>query len=92
MEVNYYSIQAFAAGYMAGSGRPMKFVDERGAVLGIFQQPSMLSEDTTIGTHSFSPHWSTAEALGRVRAVLDDSVQRYYMPICLNAHLQWGVR
>jgi len=86
MDVNYYSIQPFMASYMTGSGRPMRFVDERGALVGIFQQPTMISEDTTIGAHGFSPHWSTPEALARVEAIFDASIARTYTPVCVNAH------
>ena len=86
MELNYYSILPYAASYMTGSGRPIKLVDESGRVLDVFQQSTVLSEDTTIGTHSFSPNWSTSEALARVETMLSANIKQYYTPITLNAH------
>jgi hypothetical protein len=86
MELNYYSILPYAASHMTGSGRPVKLVDESGRILDVFQQATVLSEDTTIGTHSFSPNWSTAEALARVDAMLSANAEQYYTPIALNAH------
>jgi peptidoglycan/xylan/chitin deacetylase (PgdA/CDA1 family) len=86
LETNYYSIQPFAASYMTGSGRPMRFVDQDGEIINVFQQPTMISEDTTIGTHSFAPHWSTAFVLERVAGVMDENLSTYYTGLTVNIH------
>lgn len=86
LETNYYSIRPFAASYMTGSGRPMRFVDQDGEIINVFQQPTMISEDTTIGTHSFAPHWSTEFVLERVAGVMDENLGMYYTGLTVNIH------
>jgi len=86
METNYYSIQPFAASYMTGSGRPMKFVDENGEIIDVFQQATQVTEDTTIGAHSFAPHWPTDFVLDRMAGIMDASLGGYYTGITVNIH------
>lgn len=86
MDLNYVSIWPFSATYMIGSGRPVKFVDEDGTILDVFQQSTLYSEDVILADFVFSLKWTTEQALARARGMLDESVARYYTPVGLNSH------
>ncbi len=74
--------------YKAGSGLPIKFVDEQGRMLDIYQQPAQFEDDVVldlynsplgVGTH-------TDFATNLVTGTLDDSVRRFHGAVTLNVH------
>jgi hypothetical protein len=72
---------------MSGSGRPLRFVDELGALIDVFQQPSLWTEEALIHPEFvFSLRWSVDEALAFARAMLDDAIERFYIPYVINSH------
>ena len=86
MDFNYVSIWPFSATYMIGSGRPVKFVDEEGTIIDVFQQSTLYSEDVILAPFIFSLKWPVERALERARLMLDEAVTRYYTPVGLNSH------
>jgi len=73
MNLDYYhwgplfqnSTGKWVFGYMTGSGLPMKFVDERGQILSIYQQLTELADD-----HMLDLHWG-----GVAKLSPDDAVE-----------------
>jgi hypothetical protein len=61
-------------------------VDEDGDVIDVFQQATQVTEDTTIGAHSFAPHWPTGYVLERVAGMMDENLAAYYSGITVNIH------
>lgn len=86
MDFNYVSIWPFSATYMIGSGRPMKFVEEDGQIIEVFQQSTLYSEDVILAPFVFSLKWSTEHTLSHVEHMLTRNLEETYTPIGLNSH------
>jgi hypothetical protein len=90
MNLDYYHVGTafrketgeWAFGHMTGSGLPIKFVDEQGRILNIYQQPTQLADD-----HLLNLHWggdvklSAEDAVKVSERLLDSSVDGYYSAV-----------
>ncbi len=90
MNLDYYLVgplfrkgnEEWAFGYFTGSGLPMRFVDESGRVLNIYQQPTLLVDEQLIGwTWEGAPRFPPERAveisrdmLGRVAAGMGGAI------------------
>lgn len=87
MECNYISVHPFSLGYMAGSGRPLPFVDEAGALIDCYQQPTLWTEEVLIHPHFvFSFKWTVEQALAVVGKIIQRAAADFYTPITFNSH------
>ncbi len=87
MECNYISVHPFSLGYMAGSGRPLPFVDEQGNLIHCYQQPTLWTEEVLIHpSFVFSFKWSVAQALAVVGKIIQRAAHDFYTPITFNSH------
>lgn len=87
MDVNYLSVHPFSLGYMAGSGRPLRFVETDGALIDCFQQPTLWTEEVLIHPgFVFSFKWSVERALQEVDKILARAAREFYTPVTLNSH------
>ncbi len=87
METNFISVSPFSLGYMAGSGRPLPFVDTNGELIPVYQQPTHWTEEVLIHpAFVFSFKWSVAQALEVVGKILKRAAHEFYTPICFNSH------
>ena len=86
MDLNYIAVSPFL-GYMCGSGRPLRFVDEAGALIDCFQQPTHWTEECLIHPEFvFSFKWPVERALEETGAIIRRAARRYYTPVALNSH------
>ena len=86
MDLNYLAVSPFL-GYMCGSGRPLRFVDETGALIDCFQQPTHWTEECLIHPEFvFSFKWTVERALAETGAIIRRAARRYYTPVALNSH------
>lgn len=95
MNLDYYHVgPAFrkangewAYGHFTGSGLPMKFVDEQGRILNIYQQLTQLADD-----HLLNLHWgsqaglSAPEAIEVSQKLLRSSLDGYYSAVTAIFH------
>lgn len=70
----------WAQGQLIGSGRPMRFVDEAGRLLAIYQQPTQLADDHLLKARFAGQPWgfaglSAEEALAASRLLLQSGAQ-----------------
>lgn len=87
MELNYISVHPFSLGYMAGSGRPLRFVDTDGALIDCYQQPTMWTEEVLIHPRFvFSFKWTVERALQEVDRMVREATATFYTPITINSH------
>lgn len=87
MELNYVSVHPFSLGYMAGSGRPLPFVESDGVLIPCYQQPTMWTEEVLIHPNFvFSFKWTVARALQEVDRMVQEATSRFYTPITINSH------
>lgn len=87
MELNYISVHPFSLGYMAGSGRPLRFVDTDGTLIDCYQQPTLWTEEVLIHpSFVFSFKWTVERALQEVDKIIQRAAHDFYTPIIFNSH------
>ena len=87
MDVNYLSVHPFSLGYMAGSGRPLRFVDTDGTVIDCFQQPTLWTEEVLIHPEFvFSFKWTVERALAETDQIIQRAAREFYTPVTFNSH------
>ncbi|MBL8058817.1 MAG: hypothetical protein JNK29_19080 [Anaerolineales bacterium] len=72
-----------AFGHLTGSGLPLKFVDEQGQILDVFQQNTQLVDEHMLDALGGRARLSVEQALAVARDLLDLSLRRY--PAALGA-------
>lgn len=78
----------WAFGYFTGSGLPMRFVDERGRLLAIYQQATLLVDEQLIGrTWEGAPWFPPEEAVAICREFLQRVAAGAWGAIALQAHV-----
>lgn len=96
MNLDYYLIGPlfqkldgeWAFGYFTGSGLPMRFVDEQGRLLAIYQQPTHLVDEQLIGwTWEGAPRFPPAKAVEISRALIERAAKGAWGAIGLQAHI-----
>lgn len=87
MELNYLSVHPFSLGYMAGSGRPLPFVDCDGTLIPCYQQPTLWTEEVLIHPRFvFSFKWTVEQALAEVAKIVQRAAHEFYTPLTFNSH------
>jgi hypothetical protein len=87
MDLNYLSVHPFSLGYMAGSGRPLRFVDVDGTVIDCFQQPTLWTEEVLIHPRFvFSFKWPVERALAETNKIIVRAAHEFYTPVTFNSH------
>ena len=86
MDLNFTTARPVRNGYLFGAGRPLRFVDDGGAVLDCWQQPTHFEDDLILGDHEISLRIGTAEANSLYDQLLDDSLARWHSVLCVNLH------
>ncbi|HXF70776.1 MAG TPA: hypothetical protein VNK89_13325 [Thermoflexus sp.] len=79
-----------AHGYLTGSGLPMRFIDENGAIIPAFQQLTNIVDEQYMA-QPFYPDWQRDFA--EIRAMLDAALGGYYTAFVANFHVDyysWG--
>ena len=77
-----------AHGYITGSGLPMRFINESGQVLPVYQQSTSLADEQLVaGLHSEG--LSVADALAVSRTLIDDSQAGGYSAITTQFHVDY---
>lgn len=87
MDLNYVSVYPFSLGYMAGSGRPLRFVESDGTIVPCLQQPTLWTEETLIHPEMvFSFRWTVARALDETGQIIRRAARDFYTPVAINSH------
>jgi hypothetical protein len=77
-----------AHGYINGSGLPMRFIDQAGVIVPVYQQvTSIIDEQLLVG--DFSEHLSTSQAIAVSRQLVDDSQAGGYAAITTQFHVDY---
>lgn len=83
MTMNYDSSGASRLHYLAGTARPLRFVDSDGTVVECFQQPTQSYDDLSIVDLLSGNPAGEAET---ARSVMVDKVERYFSPMSMLSH------
>lgn len=77
-----------AHGYINGSGLPMRFITQSGAILPIYQQvTSLIDEQLLVGTQS--EQLTAAEAIAVSRTLIDASQAGHYSAVATQFHVDY---
>jgi Big-like domain-containing protein/Calx-beta domain-containing protein len=77
-----------AHGYITGSGLPMRFIDQTGAIVPVYQQVTSVIDEQLL-VSSFSENLTTDQALAVTRQLIDDSQAGGYSAIATQFHVDY---
>ncbi len=83
MAVVYTSLTGAYGKYMCGSSRPMKFINEFGRIMDVYQQATVIYDDASIRDMLT---YEVDTELEKVAKTLDDAVNLTYSPIGFQSH------
>jgi hypothetical protein len=86
MDLNFTTARPVRNGYLFGAGRPIRFVDEDGSLIPVWQQPTQFEDDLILGDHEISLRVETPEACAMYDSLLDDAVRFWHSVIAVNLH------
>jgi hypothetical protein len=70
--------RTFHHGYLGGTGLPVRFVDEDGALIDVYHQGIVSSDDGWVNDKMFFPALSIDECFALTRALVDDAAERFH--------------
>ena len=77
-----------AHGYINGSGQPMRFVDQNGVVVPVYQQVTSLIDEALVTT-DFSEHLTPAAATAVSQQIIDNSQAGDYAAVAAQFHVDY---
>ena len=77
-----------AHGYINGSGQPMRFVDQTGAIVPVYQQVTSLIDEALV-ISDFSEHLTTDQAMAVTRQIIDNSQAGDYAAVTTQFHVDY---
>jgi hypothetical protein len=90
LDTNFTAGRSFKGGYPNGSGLPLRFVDEGGAVLDVAEQSTISTDDGWLTGKNDMAALTLAEAITRSTRQIDEALERYHTvvhpyfhPVCL---------
>ena len=99
MNVDYYHIGpafqaadgSWPAGHFIGSGLPMKFVDEQGEIVDVYQQPTQLVDEHWLATTNRGWAGLDGEQAAQVaRGLIDRCVEGAYAALAIQYHMDFA--
>jgi glucose/arabinose dehydrogenase len=77
-----------AHGYITGSGQPMRFVDQNGTIVPVYQQATTLIDEALVTT-DFSEHLTAAAATSVSQQIIDSSLASDYEAVVSQFHVDY---
>ena len=78
LDTNFTAGRSFKGGYPNGSGLPLRFVDEAGAVLDVAEQSTISTDDGWLTGKNDAAALTLAEAITRSCRQIDEALERYH--------------
>lgn len=86
MDTNYRAGDHQQYGYLTGSGLPMRFIDEDGEFIEIFEQETLFCDDYVLVDKSFLPPLSEEQAIAVSKEYMDAARDYYHTVVHLYFH------
>ena len=86
MDTNYRAGDHQQYGYLTGSGLPMRFIDEDGEFIEIFEQETLFCDDYVLVDKSFLPPLSEEQAITVSQEYIDAARDHYHTVVHLYFH------
>ncbi|HEX2035888.1 MAG TPA: hypothetical protein VHS99_17045 [Chloroflexota bacterium] len=78
LDTDFLGGRFFKEGYLNGSGLPVRFMDEQGRMIDLYEQCTISADDTWLTDKSFLPAYSIEECIAVSRRQLEEAVQKYH--------------
>lgn len=78
LEASFAAGRGFQGGYVNGTGLPVRFAGEDGALLELYEQSTISTDDGWLSAKTGLPALSLAGAIARSCAQIDDAAERYH--------------
>ena len=78
LDTNFGPFWFFREGYLNGSGLPVKFMDEEGRIVDVYEQCTISMDDCALSDKTFLPAYSIEEAIAVSRKQLEDAAGKYH--------------
>jgi hypothetical protein len=78
LDVNFLGGRYHRDGYVTGSGLPVKFMDEDGSVIDVYEQCTLTTDDGMLTDKTYLPAYAIEEAIAVSRRYLEDAAGRYH--------------
>ncbi len=78
MDTNFRAGDHLQYGYLTGSGLPMRFIDEDGEFIELFEQETLFCDDYVLVDKSFRPPLSEEQAIAVSQEYIDAAIERYH--------------
>ena len=86
MDLSYYPYRYFQAGYLNSSGLPMKFIDEEGNILDIYEQSTHWADDVTLTDKTFVDPYTIDELIKDTLKTIEESARIYHTALTFCIH------
>jgi hypothetical protein len=83
MDANFVGVHC-GHGYLTGSGLPVKFMDERGRLIDLYEQSTQWEDDVAIG--AYFERLAYDQAVAQSLATLREAQERYHTVVNCNFH------
>ena len=78
LDGNFYCYRYIQYGYSNSSGLPMKFMDEKGRFIELYEQSTLFADDTMLEDKTFLPYYTVEEAAKITKKAIDDCINKYH--------------
>ncbi len=86
MDTNFRAGDHLQYGYLTGSGLPMRFIDEDGEFIELFEQETLFCDDYVLVDKSFLPPLSEEQAIATSKEYMDAARDHYHTVVHLYFH------
>lgn len=86
LDTNFRAGDHMQYGYLTGSGLPMRFIDETGEFIELFEQETLFCDDFVLVDKSFLPPLSEEQAIAVSKEYIDAARDRYHTVVHLYFH------
>jgi len=86
VDSNHYAYVHHQYGFVSGSGQGFEYVDEDGAPIGLWEQPTLMSDDCMLQDKTHLPALTLDEAIAETGSLIDALVTRWHgvYHVCLH--------
>lgn len=86
MDLSYYPYKYFQVGYLNGSGLPMKFIDEKGEILNIYEQSTHWADDVALVDKTFIDPYDIDKLIKETFKTIEESAKTYHTALTFCIH------
>jgi len=86
MDLSYYPYRYFQCGYLNGSGLPMRFIDERGEMVDVYEQSTHWADDVALVDKTFVDPYDLSELIEDAVRTIEESRRLYHTALTFCIH------